>query len=171
MDDRESAMVTTLSPSAYTAIVRGANRTTGIGLVEIYDGSSGTESRLANISSRGRVQTGDNVMIGGFIVGPSDVGACRVVVRAIGPSLNQANVPGALQDTTLDLVNANGDLLASNDDWRSTQEQELIATTLQPSDDRESAILISLNPGAYTAILRGKNSSSGIALIEAYLLR
>jgi hypothetical protein len=137
---------------------------------EIYDGATNALAKLANISSRGRVQPGDNVMIGGLIVGPGNLGACRVIVRGIGPSLSQQNVAGVLQDTTLDLYDGNGNLLASNDDWRSTQEQEIIATTIPPHDDRESAIVATLSPGAYTAILRGKNDSSGVALVEVYLL-
>ncbi len=168
-DDRESAIVATLAPGAYTSIMRGVGGTTGIGLVEIYDGATNTQAKLANLSSRGKVQTGDSVMIGGFIVGPGDRGACRVIVRALGPSLNQY-VAGTLPDTTLDLFDGNGNLLSSNDDWRSTQQQEILATGIPPGDDRESAIVTTLSPGAYTAILRGKNDSSGVALVEVYLL-
>ncbi|MGZ4984662.1 MAG: kelch repeat-containing protein [Chthoniobacterales bacterium] len=170
-NDHESAMIAILSPGAYTAIVTGKNGVTGIGLVEVYDqgtASLGTtpDSKLANISTRGFVQSGDNVMIGGFII---QSGTTRVIVRAIGPELTNYGVQGALQDTTLELHDSNG-TIASNDDWRESQEQEIIATTLQPKDDREAAILMSLSPGGYTAIVRGKGGQTGVALVEVYLL-
>jgi hypothetical protein len=170
-NDLESAIVATLpaNNSAYTAIVRGVNNGTGIGLVEAYDLDRTVDSKLANISTRGFVNTGDNVMIGGIIIiGSTPV---NVLLRAIGPSLTNAGVPNALQDPTLELHDGNGGLLASNDNWRSDQEAEIIATTIPPTDDRESAILRSLSPGAYTAIVRGKNNSTGVALVEAYQLQ
>ncbi|HSH38827.1 MAG TPA: hypothetical protein VK993_08575, partial [Chthoniobacterales bacterium] len=172
-DNRESAIVATLEPGAYTAIVKGKNNGTGIGVVEVYDlGTASFDpasiSILANISTRGFVQTGDNVMIGGFIV----TGApARVIVRTIGPSLTKAGVAGALQDTTLEFVDGNGMAVTSNDDWRTGgQEQEIIATTVPPTDDRESAVVASLAPGAYTAVVRGKDSTTGVALVEVYVL-
>jgi len=164
-DDLESAIVATLpaNNSAYTAIVRGANGGTGIGVVEVYDLNRAVDSKLANISTRGFVQTGDNVMIGGMIVlGQNPL---RVIVRAIGPSLP---VPGALADPTLELRDGNGTLLAANDNWRSDQEAEIIATTIPPSDDLESAIVRNLAPGNYTAIVRGVNDTTGVAVVEAY---
>jgi hypothetical protein len=161
----ESAIVATLpaNNSAYTAIVRGVNNGTGIGVVEAYDLNRTVDSKLGNISTRGLVQTGDNVMIGGFIVlGPDSQ---KVIVRAIGPSLPLA---GNLSDPTLDLRDGNGALLRSNDNWRSDQEAEIIATTIPPSNDLESAIVQNLTPGNYTAIVRGVNGTTGVALVEAY---
>ncbi len=172
-DDREAAIVATLAPDAYTAVVSGKDNSTGIGVVEIYDLGTATtspanEAKLANISTRGFVQTGDNVMIGGFIV----TGASRrFIVRAIGPSLAVHGVAGALEDPTLDFVDGNGSLVAANDDWRTGGQQEQIQeTTLPPGDDRESAIVTTLNPGAYTAVVRGKSDAQGVALIELYAL-
>jgi hypothetical protein len=164
-NDLESAIVATLpaNNAAYTAIVRGANNGTGIGVVEAYDLDQTVDSKLANISTRGLVQAGDNAMIGGLIVLGQD--PLRVIVRAIGPSLP---VSGALADPTLELHDGNGVLLASNDNWRSDQEAEIIATTVPPSNDLESAIVRSLPPGNYTAIVRGVNNSTGVALVEAY---
>jgi hypothetical protein len=166
-NDLESAIVAILpaNNSAYTAIVRGVNDGTGIGVVEVYDLDRTVNSKLANISTRGLVQTGDNVMIGGLIVlGQNPV---RVIVRAIGPSLP---VPGALADPTLELRDGNGALLASNDNWRSDQEAEIIATTIPPSNDLESAIVRNLAPGNYTAIVRGAGDTTGVAAVEAYNL-
>jgi hypothetical protein len=166
-NDLESAIVAMLpaNSSAYTAIVRGVNNGTGIGLVEAYDLDRAVNSKLANISTRGLVQTGDNVLIGGLIVlGQNPL---RVIVRAIGPSLP---VPGALEDPTLELYDGNGALIASNDNWRSDQEKEIIATSIPPSRDLESAIVRNLAPGNYTAIVRGVNNTTGIAVVEAYNL-
>jgi plastocyanin len=159
----ESAILMDLPPDSYTAIVSGVNATTGVGLVEAYDLALGANSRLANISTRGLVQTGDDVLIGGFII----VGgtAQEVLVRAIGPSLP---VDGALADPMLELHDLNGAIIASNDDWRSDQEAEIIATTIPPGDDAESAILVTLSANPYTAIVRGKNNTTGVALVEAY---
>jgi hypothetical protein len=164
-NDLEAAVVATLpaNGSAYTAIVRGVNNGTGIGLVEAYDLNQAVDSKLANISTRGPVQTGDNVLIGGLIVlGQNPL---RVIVRAIGPSLP---VPGALGDPTLELHDGDGALIAFNDNWRSDQEAEIIATTIPPSNDLESAIVRNFAPGNYTAIVRGVNSTTGIAVFEAY---
>jgi hypothetical protein len=120
---------------------------------------------LANISSRGFVQTDDNVMIGGFIV--VGTSSQRVIVRAIGPSLP---VPGALGDPTLELYNSNGVIIASNDNWRSDQEAEIIASTVPPTNDLESAIVATLPPTAHTAIVRGKDGTTGVALVEVFAL-
>jgi hypothetical protein len=166
-NDLESAIVATLpaNGSAYTAIVRGVNNGTGIGVVEAYDLDRTVDSKLANISTRGFVQTGDNVLIGGLIaLGQNPL---RVIVRAIGPSLS---VSGALADPTLELHDGNGALIASNDNWRSNQEAEIIATGIPPTNDLESAIVRNLAPGNYTAIVRGVNSTTGIAVVEAYNL-
>ena len=168
-DDRESAIVATLPANGggYTAIVRGKDNTTGVALVEIYDLASGVASRLANISSRGFVSTGEDVMIGGFFVGGGEVDT-RVVVRALGPSLANSGVSNELADPTLELVDRNGNEIRANDDWRDTQRAELEAVGLQPTDDRESAIVIDLPAEEYTAIVRGKNGTTGVGLIEIY---
>jgi hypothetical protein len=164
-NDLEAAIVETLpaNNSAYTAIVRGANGGTGIGAVEVYDLNQAVDSKLANISTRGLVQTGDNILIGGLIVlGQNPL---RVIVRAIGPSLS---VSGALGDPILELHDGNGATIAANDNWRSDQEAEIIATTIPPSNDLESAIVRNLAPGNYTAIVRGVSGTTGVALVEAY---
>lgn len=169
-DEHEAAAVATLNPGGYTAIVRGKGSDIGIGLVEVYDlGTSAldtsTNSQLAQISTRGTVQSGDNVMIGGFIISGT---VSKVIVRAIGPELTAFGVPNALQDTTLELRDGTGALVASNDDWRTNQQQQIIDSTVPPKDDRESAIVASLTPGPYTVIVRGKENSSGVALVEVY---
>ena len=164
-NDLESAIVATLpaNNSAYTAVVSGANNGTGVGLVEVYDLDRTVDSKLANISTRGFVQTNDNVLIGGLIVvGQTQL---RVIVRAIGPSLP---VSGALANPILELHDGSGTLIASNDDWRTTQEAEIIATGIPPSNDLESAIVRDLAPGNYTAIVRGVDGATGVALVEAY---
>ena len=125
-------------------------------------------NELVNISTRGRVETGDNVMIGGFIVGGNE--PARVVVRALGPSLTGDGVPGALQDPHLQLVDSSGTLVAENDGWRSTQESQIIATGVPPRDDREAATLAELPPGNYTAVVRGNANTTGVALVEVYTL-
>ncbi len=137
-------------------------------LVEVYDLGQAVNSKLANISTRGLVETGNNVMIGGIIVVGSS--STNVLVRAIGPSLASVGVPNALLDSTLELRDSDGTLLAQNDNWRDTQESEIVATTIPPTDDHESAILRNLAPGSYTAIVRGVNSTTGVALVEAYQL-
>jgi hypothetical protein len=164
-NDSESAIVMTLEPGLYTAIVRGANGGTGIGLVEIYDLDQTVDSKLANISTRGFVAIDEKVMIGGLIVLGTD--SARAIVRAIGPSLPLA---GALADPSLELHDGNGATIAYNDNWRSDQEADITATSLAPASDAESAILSTLEPGLYTAIVTGQNNSTGIALVEAYQL-
>jgi hypothetical protein len=149
----------------YTAVMRGANETTGVGLLEVYDLDFGIGPNVLNISTRGRVNVGDGVLIGGVIVlgsNPQDV-----IVRALGPSLP---VGGALADPTLELHDENGVLLRSNDNWRSDQEAEIIATSLQPPNDSEAAIVATLLPAPYTAIVRGAGGSTGNALVELYSL-
>jgi Carboxypeptidase regulatory-like domain/Beta-propeller repeat len=168
-NDLESAIVATLpaNSSAYTAIVRGVNNGTGIGLVEAYDLDRSVDSKLANISTRGLVQTGDNVLIAGTIIlGQTSQ---NVIVRAIGPSLN---VTGKLADPTLELRDGNGGLVRSNDNWRSDQEAEIIATGIPPTNDLESAIVATLpaNGASYTAIVRGVNNTTGVAVVEVYAL-
>ena len=168
-DDLESAMVATLAPGSYTAILRGNNGGTGNGLVEVYDLDTAAKSTLANTSTRGLVQTGDNVLIGGFIVG--DGASDTIVVRAIGPSLSDAGVTDPLQDPTLDLYDADGAVIMSNDNWRDSQETLLQSSGLTPTNDAESAIITSLAPGAYTAIVRGQNDTTGVALVEIFNLQ
>ena len=164
-DDLESAVLTTLEPGAYTAVVSGVNGGTGVGLVEAYDLDLNANSKLANIATRGLVQTGDNVMIGGFIVvGPV---AQKLVVRAIGSSLPIEN---KLSDPLLELYDANGDLVAANDNWRSDQEADIAATGIPPTDDLESAVLTTVQPAAYTAIVRGANDATGVGLVEVYAI-
>ncbi len=171
-DDREAAIVVSLDPGSYTAVVSGKNGETGIGLVEVYDLGTASldinsKAQLAQISTRGKVLPGDDVMIGGFIVSGA---ATNVIARAIGPSLSHFGVANALADPTLELFNGSGTSIGFNDDWRSTQEQAIKDTTVPPTDDRESAIVASLAPSAYTAIVRGKNNTTGIALVEVYSL-
>lgn len=165
----ESAIVATLAPGAYTAVVRGQNDSTGIGLIEVYDLDHAADSQLGNISTRGFVDTGDNVMIGGFVVG--DGVTTTVVLRAIGPSLTGQNVSNPLLDPTLELYNQDGVQLAFDDDWKDSQQAEIEAADIAPTDDRESAILAVLVPGSYTAIVRGQNNTTGVALMEVYNLQ
>ena len=162
-NDLESALYGAINPDTYTVVVRGKNDTAGAALFEVYDLDQTADSKLANVSTRGLVQTGDNVLIGGVIVRGQD--PLRVIVRAIGPSLP---VQGALADPTLELRDGNGALIVANDNWRSDQQAEIIATTIPPSNDLESAIVRKLVPGNYTAIVRGVNNTTGIAVVEAY---
>lgn len=167
-NDFESAIVATLDPGNYTAIVSGKNGGTGVGLVEAYD-LDRAAGRLANISTRGFVDTADNVMIGGFIIGGDT--AADILLRAIGPSLTDQGVPNALQDPTLELHDGNGNTLTSNDDWKETHQAEIEATGIPPTNDRESALISTLAPGSYTAIVRGKNDTTGVGLVEVYNLQ
>lgn len=164
-NNNEAAILMTLAPGAYTAIVRGVNGTTGVALVEIYDLDTNANSQLANISTRASVQTDANVLIGGFIVLGQQSGT--VIVRALGPSIP---VTGALADPTLELYDGNGALLAANDNWRSDQEAQIIATTVPPTNGAESAIVATLAPALYTAIVQGANRTTGIGLVEVYNL-
>lgn len=164
-NDYEAAIVTTLAPGGYTAIVSGVDGTRGVALIELFDLERGG-SRIANISTRARVGTGDSVMIGGFVVGGDQPG--QVVVRALGPSLAASGVSGALNDPVLELYNSAGSKVFANDNWQAEQAQQIAATALAPTDGREAAIIATLAPGAYTAIVRGANGSTGVALIEAY---
>jgi hypothetical protein len=162
-NDLEGAIVRTLDPGSYTAIVSGKGGGTGIGLVEVYDLDQAVDSILANISTRGFVQTGDNVMIGGFILGGGGAGAA-VLIRAIGPSLTQFGVADALADPTLELHNANGDLAGSNDNWKSLQQAEIEATGLAPQEHAESAILQTLAPAAHILRLSGARTTPPASL-------
>jgi len=168
-DDKEAALIATLPAGNYTAVVTGKNGGTGVALAEVYDLDQAADSRLANISSRARVGTGSDVLIGGFITGRK-IGATRVAIRALGPSLQQFGIANPLPDPSLELHNANGALLASNDNWQSDANQAALLTSygLAPPNNLESAIAISLAPGRYTAIVTGKNNQTGIGLIEIY---
>jgi uncharacterized protein (DUF1800 family) len=168
-NDKDSAILRALNPGVYTAIVRGANNATGVGLVEVYDlNASNPAIRLGNISTRGEVLTNDNVMIGGFII-QGDTPK-RMIVRVLGPTLSVSGTPlaGRLMDPTLELHDSNGALLAQNDNWRTTQQTDIQASSLAPTDDREPAIISTLSPALYTCVVRGSGNTTGIALIEMY---
>ncbi len=176
-DGRESAIIADLPPGNYTAIVRGVDNMTGVGLVEVYDLSGNTSSILGNISTRSFVQTGNNVMIGGFIV--QGAYEKRVIIRAIGPELSAPpfNIPNVLADPTLELHDHTGALIASNDNWQHTiiggiittdQVQDIMNSGHAPTQPSESAIIADLPPGNYTAIVRGVNNTTGVALVEVY---
>jgi outer membrane protein assembly factor BamB len=167
--DSEAAMIIKLNPGSYTAIVRDANGGAGVGLLEVYDRDTGAPVKLANISTRGFVETAENVMIAGFILGNEDLPAL-VVIRAIGPSLAKFG-SGWLPDPVLELHDANGGLIRSNDNWRDTQEAEIKAAGLAPENNAESAIIATLPPSPYTAIVAGKNGSTGIGVVEIYHVR
>ena len=167
-NDLESAIVATLAPGAYTAIVRGKDNGTGVAVVEAYDLSQAAGSKLANISTRGFVDTDNNVMIGGLIVGPAGTAGSTLLVRALGPSLSNFGIQNPLADPMLELHNGNGTAIASNDNWRDTQQASIQFAGIPPSNDLESAIVQTLAPGAYTAIVRGKNNGTGVGLIEVY---
>jgi hypothetical protein len=171
-DDRESVIVATLTPSNYTAILSGKDNMTGVGLVEVYDTDQSTNSELGNIATRGFVEGGNSVMIGGFILGGSPNPA-RIAIRGIGPALAQFGLNPVLADPTLELYDANGALIVSNDNWTDdpTSAALLMANGLAPSDPNESGIFISLPRGQFTAILAGKNGGTGIGLVEVYNLR
>jgi hypothetical protein len=168
-NDLESAILLTLpAPGSYTAIVRGKNGGTGVGQVEVFDVDLAADSKLINISTRGFVDTGDNVMIGGFVVGGAG-GSAKVVIRAIDPSLfTQFQIQGALADPILTVFDEHGMQIGQNDNWKDTQQTEITATTLQPTDDHESAILTTLSSGSYTAIVRGVNNATGVGLVEVF---
>jgi len=168
-DSREPAILATLPPGSFTAVLRGKNGGSGVGLIEMYDLSTGAGSKLTNVSTRGFVGTGENVMIGGFILSGGS-GERQTLIRALGPTLAQApfNITGNLTDPTLMLVDGNGTVLASNDDWKSLQQSEIQATGLAPPNDKEAAVLTTLPPGSFTAIVSGKNGGTGIALVDVF---
>jgi hypothetical protein len=169
-DLRESAIVATLPPAAYTATVAGANGGSGVGLVEVYDLDSAANSKLANISTRGSVQTADNVMIGGFALGGSSINPAKVVVRGLGPSLAAAGINTPLANPTLQLFDSNGQAVAFNDNWTDDPNQaaQLQALNLAPTNPGEAAIVTMLPPGLYTTVVAGQGGGTGIGLIEVY---
>ncbi len=166
--DRESAIVVPLPPGSYTAVVRGKNNAGGIGLVEVYDLERSAASKLANISTRGAVGTDGAAMIGGLILSEGDPG--RLLLRAIGPSLAAAGIQDALRDPQIELFDRDGAKIAENNNWKHSQRAQIESTGAAPASDAEAALLIELNPGAYTAVVRGLNGSAGVALVEAYNL-
>ncbi len=168
-NDLESAVIVTLSPGSYTAIVSGNSGGIGIALAEVYDLDPAANSTLYNVSTRGFVGTGDNVLIGGLIINSGEPPV--VVLRAIGPSLSTAGIANPLQDPVIQLFDGNGALIAQNDNWHDATPTAIKATLLPPTDDREAVIVASLDPGKYTAIVSGKNSTTGVALVEAYRLQ
>ncbi|MEN3368993.1 MAG: hypothetical protein V7609_1136 [Verrucomicrobiota bacterium] len=168
-NDKESAIVKTLDPGSYTVVMRGKGNSSGIGVVETYDIGLEANARLANLSSRGFIGTGDDILIGGFFAGPQTAAVTRVVVRALGPSLAQFNVPQPMQDPTIEVRNRDGNLVRANDNWQTDQKTEIEATGLQPSDIRESAIVLTnFEPGPYTAIVKGKGGAVGVGLVEIF---
>ena len=170
-NDFESAIVASLEPGAYTAIVRGKNNTSGVALVEVYDLNQGVASKLANLSTRAFVSTGDNIVIAGFLLS-NNAGEDRIVVRGIGPSLAPGSFPASavLADPTLQLRDSNGALLIADNDWQddAVQAAEITAAGLAPTNTRESAIAATLPPGLYTALLAGLNNGTGIGVVEVY---
>jgi lysophospholipase L1-like esterase len=166
-NDNESVIIASLPPGQFTAQLAGKDSGTGNGVVEVYDLAASNSAALANLSTRGFVGTGDNVMIGGVIIGNGDNPV--MVFRALGPSLASFGIANPLLDPTLELYDNNGTLVGSNDEWRNPQLQAVQAVNLAPTNDHESAIVSAfLSPGNYTAVVRGKNNTTGVALVEAY---
>lgn len=166
-NDRESVIIATLAPGQYTAQLAGKDNGTGNGVIEVYDLQGSSSAALANLSTRGFVGTGDNVMIGGVIIGSGD--SPIMVFRAMGPSLANSGIVNPLLDPTLELFDNNGNSVAVNDDWKTPQRQAVQAVNLVPPDNREAVIVHAfLSPGNYTAVVRGKTNATGVALVEAY---
>ena len=168
-NDLESAILVDLDPGAYTAILSGNAGVVGVGLVEVYDLSMNQDSKLGNISTRGFVSTGDDIMIAGFILG-NNPGDDNVILRGIGPSLAGSGVPTVLADPTLELRDGNGALIRSNNDWMDDPIQAALITAagLAPTNSLESGIAATLAPGPYTALLAGLNNGTGNGLVEVY---
>jgi hypothetical protein len=166
----ESAILASLSPGAYTGILKGQNNGVGVGLVEVYDVSQAAASKLGNISTRGFVSTGDEIMIGGFILGGNNTGQANIVVRGLGPSLTAFGIPDVLANPELELRDSTGTVIRANNDWMEDPEQKalLIAAGLAPTNAMESAIYVTLAPGQYTALLSGVSNGTGVGLVEAY---
>jgi hypothetical protein len=168
-NDFEAAILASLTPGNYTGVVRGNGNATGVGLIEVYDLDTAAASKLANISTRAFVQTGDDIVIAGFILG-NNSGNDRIAVRGLGPSLTGFGVPNALANPTLELRDNNGTLLFANNDWQDNPAHaaELIAAGLAPTNDLESGIATTQPPGLYTALLAGQNNGTGVGLVEVY---
>jgi uncharacterized delta-60 repeat protein len=169
-NDFEAAILATLSPGTYAAFLQGKGATTGIGLAEIYDVDPSVNAQATNLSGRGFVGTGNDVLIGGIIVRSPTGNMQRVLVRALGPSLASGGVASPLANPMLSLRDANGNVIASNDNWQDSQQADIAATGKAPPSTKESAILALLPPGNYTAIVTGKNGTTGVGLIEFYSL-
>jgi hypothetical protein len=172
-NDLESAIIANLPPGSYTAVVRGSGNTVGTGVVDAYDLSAASPALLANVATRGLIQPGDKLMIAGFII---QNGPVRAVVRAIGPSLAAFGITNALPDTTLQLRDQNGAIVVENDDWKvrtngTSQQAEMEATQLQPTNDLEAAFVTTLQPGQYTAQVRGKPEQTGTGVVQVYFLQ
>jgi hypothetical protein len=172
-NDLESAILVTLAPGSYTAIVRGNGNTSGVGLIEVYDLAQNVDAKLANLSTRAFVSTGDNIVIAGFLLSDGgDAALDRIVVRGIGPSLAPGTFPASavLADPTLELRDTNGVLILANNDWQDNpvQAAELIAAGLAPTNALESGIAVTLSPGLYTALLAGRDFGTGIGVVEVY---
>jgi hypothetical protein len=168
-NDAESAIDAILVPGSYTAVVRGKNNTSGVGLVEVYDLDPSAPAKLGNISTRAFVSTGGNIVIAGFSLS-NNTGDDHIVIRGLGPSLSAFGLSPVLANPTLELRDSNGTLLTSNNDWQDspTQEAEITAAGLAPSDPLESAIAATLPPGVYTALLAGLSQGTGIGIVEVY---
>jgi hypothetical protein len=167
-NEKESAIIANLAPGSYTAVVRGSGNTVGIGLVDAYDLSTTSPAKVVNVATRGLVQPGDRLLTAGFII---QNGPVRAVIRAIGPSLTAFNISNALPDTTLQLRDQNGAVVQENDDWETDQKQELESTGLQPSNPKEAALVRTIQPGQYTAQVRGKPEGTGIGVVEVYFIQ
>jgi hypothetical protein len=172
-NDLESAIIANLAPGSYTAVVRGSGNSVGTGVVDAYDLSPASSAKLANIATRGLVQPGDKLMIAGFVVQGA---AVKALVKAIGPSLAAFGITNALADTTLQVRDQNGAIVVENDNWKvrsdgSSQQAEIEATGLQPTNDLEAAVLTTLPPGQYTAQVRGKPETTGTGVVQVYFLQ
>ncbi len=167
-NDFESAIIANLAPGSYTAVVAGSGRTVGTGVVDAYDLSAASPARLANVATRGVIAPGDKLMIAGFII---QNGPVRAVVRAVGPSLTAFGINNALPDTTLQIKTSDGTTVIENDDWQTNQKAELENTGLQPSHPLEAAVVVTLQPGQYTAQVRGKPETTGIGVVQVYFLQ
>lgn len=166
-DPREAAMIDSLAPGAYTFVEEGVRQTTGAVLSEVYDLADGS-LQLSAAGTRGLVLDGDEVMISGFILNGN--GPTSLLIRALGPSLADSGLSGVLSDPYITLYNPNGDVILTDDNWRDTQEQEIMATGLAPSDDLESAMVVKLTPGAYTVVFSGVGGATGLGFLQLYNL-
>ncbi len=168
-NDFEPAIVATLAPGAYTAILTGKAETSGVALIEVYDLNHDVDSKLANLSTRALVSTGDDIVIAGFLLS-DNAGSDRVVVRGVGPSLALRGVINTVANPTIELHDTNGSLLIANNDWQDNpvQAAEITTAGLAPSNNLESAVVATLPPGLYTALLAGLDNGTGLGVVEVY---